>query len=119
MASSGGLIEPGPQLAADSTGLESRHVSEYFAFRLGRRIRMSRFPKVSAVCDCATHLFLSAKVTMGPRHDICEGPSVLRRARRRTPLGSALLDAAYDCESMHVLIREKLRAESIIPPKRL
>jgi transposase len=92
-------------------------MSRYFIMRLGKRVHMGRFPKVSTVCDPRTHLFLSAKVTRGPRHDMCEGPGILRAARRRTRLRRVLLDAGYDAEHTHVLIREKLGAQSIIPPK--
>jgi len=103
-------------LAGDSTGLESRHVSRYFAFRQGRRYKMSHWPKLSATCDCATHLFLSAKVTHGPRRDTCEAPAILRAAARRVHFRRALLDAGYDSEAVHILIREELLAHSVIPP---
>jgi transposase len=92
-------------------------MSRYFILRLGKRVHMGRFPKVSTVCDPRTHLFLSAKVTRGPRHDMCEGPGILRAARRRTRLRRVLLDAGYDAEHTHILIREELGAESVIPPK--
>jgi len=111
------LILAKPDVAGDSTGLETRHVSRYFAIRMGKRLRFRRYPKVSIICDIRTHLFLSGKVSRGPCHDLCEGPMILRQARRRSQLRRVLLDAGYDAESTHVLIREVLDAESIIPPK--
>lgn len=78
---------------------------------------MSHWPKLSAVCHTTTHLIISAKVTLGPRNDKCEAPSILRRARRRTAFGEALLDAGYDSEGTHELVRDELGAVSIIPPK--
>jgi len=111
------MIEDGAQVAGDSTGLESRHMSRYFALRMGKRVALGRFPKVSAVCDTRTHLFLSAKVTRGPTHDMCEGPTMLRQAGRRLQLGTVLLDAGYDAEKTHVLVREDLGGESIIAAK--
>ena len=78
---------------------------------------MSRWPKLSAMGDCGSHLFLSAKATWGPRRDTCEAPSILRAARRRIAFRQALLDAGYDSEAMHVLIRKELEAHSVIPPK--
>ena len=78
---------------------------------------MRRWPKLSAVCDTETHLFVSARVTRGPRNDKCEAPPILRRAKRRTRFGRALLDAGYDSEGMHELVRDEPDAESVIPPK--
>lgn len=97
--------------------METRHVSRYFAVRRGTRYRMSHWPKLSAVSHTRTHLIISAKVTLGPRNDKCEAPSILRRARRRTAFGEVLLDAGYDSEGIHELVRDELGAVSIIPPK--
>ena len=97
--------------------MESRHVSRHFAVRSGKRYRMGRWPKLSCVVDCGSHFIVSAKVTLGPRSDKCEAPSIPRRARRRTSFGRVLPDAGYDSEAMHELIREELGAESVIPPK--
>lgn len=97
--------------------MESRHVSRYFAFRAGRRYMMSHWPKLSVACDQKTHFFLSAKVSVGPRRDTCEASSILRSARRRVPLKRVTLDAGYDAEYIHALIRQELGAHSLIPPK--
>ena len=104
-------------IAGDPPGLETCHVLRYFAIRMGKRLRFRLYPKVSIICDIRTHLFLSGKVSRGPCHDLCEEPTILRRARRRSQLWHVLLDAGYDAESTHVLIREVLEAESIIPSK--
>jgi hypothetical protein len=104
-------------VAGDSTGLESRYVSRYYAFRMGKRIRFPHCPKLSVVCDLRSHIFLSAKAARGPCHDMCEGPTILRQARRRSRLGEVLLDAGYDAERMHVLVREILGGRCIIPLK--
>jgi transposase len=104
-------------VAGDSTGLESRHVSRYYSFRTGRRRSWYRWPKLSAVCDCATHLLLSGQVTHGPSSDFAEGAPILKDAWRRTAFERALLDAGFDSEANHVLIREELGAQSIIPAR--
>lgn len=92
-------------------------MSAYYAFRRGKRYRMHRWPKLSATVDIASHMFLSAEVSLGPRRDLCEAPALLRAARQRVPFRRAILDAGYDSESMHALIREELGAHSLIPPK--
>ena len=114
-----GLIAERPTVAGDSTGFESRHTSRYYAFR--RDIgpyETRRYPKLSAVCDCATHLVLSAKARVGPSYDCRDGPSILRSAARLARPGVVLLDAGYDSEPMHELIRWELGAESVIPATR-
>jgi len=78
---------------------------------------MSRWPKLSGTVDCRTHLFLSAEVSLGPCRDTCEAPALLRAAARRAALRRMLLDAGYDAEAIHVLLREELGAHSLIPPK--
>lgn len=114
-----GLIAARPMVAGDSTGFESRHTSRYYAFRRDIGAYETRkYPKLSCVCDCASHVVMAAKATQGPRDDSRDGPSILRSAARRCELGVVLLDAGYDSESMHELIREELGAESVIPPTR-
>lgn len=112
-----GLIAGPRQAAGDGTGLESRHVSHYFAFRRGKRYIMSRWPKLTITCDDLTHLILSAKMSRGPGRDTREAPSLLRSTARRVRLRRALWDAGCDAEGIHRLIREELGAHSLIPPK--
>jgi len=78
---------------------------------------MKRWPKLSATCDIASHFILSAEVSMGPKRDTCEAEEILREAHRRIPFRTALLDAGYDAEWVHVLVRKELGAQSVIPPK--
>lgn len=106
-------------MAGDSTGFESRHTSRYYAFRRDIGLyETRRYPKLSAVCDCATHFILSAKAAVGPSYDCRDAPSMLRSAARRVRPGVVLLDAGYDSEPMHELIRWELGAESVIPATR-
>jgi len=106
-------------VAGDSTGFESRHTSRYYAFRRDIGVYETReYPKLSCVCECASHVVMAAKATRGPSYDCRDGPSILRSAARRCELGVVLLDAGYDSEPMHELIRGELGAESVIPPTR-
>ena len=97
--------------------MESRHVSPYCAFRRGKRHTLSRWPKLTATCDDLTHLFLSAKLSRGPGRDTCEAPSLLRSTGRRVRLRRVLWDAGCDAEGIHKLIRQELKAHSLIPAK--
>jgi len=102
-------------VAGDSTGFESRHSSRYYMLRCGLRQLTSRYPKLSLVCDCSTHMILSAKAALGPRYDARDAPSILRSAARRAPPGAVLLDAGYDSERMHELILDEMGAVAAIP----
>lgn len=75
----------------------------------------SRYPKLSVVCDCASHMILSAKAALGPRYDARDAPSMLRSAGRRAPPGAVLLDAGYDSERIHELIADEMGAVAAIP----
>jgi transposase len=103
-------------VATDSTGYESGHTSEYYGRRCGRRKR--RFPKLSAACDTASHLFTAGVADSGPHPDDVEFPELIRLAFAVQPFDQVVADAGYDAEKHHALIREELGAHSVIPPRR-
>jgi transposase len=94
--------------AIDSTGYDARPVSRYFAAREGRPGRQRRWPKLTAVIDTRTHLFLSASVTRGPRQDAPQLIAAARAAVRNTPIDTLLADAGYDAEANHAACRQRL-----------
>ena len=111
------LAERSPLAALDATGLETRHVSAYYTRRCQRHRghRKHRYPKVSAVCDTATHLVLGAVIDRGPRLDHAEGRPTLREALKHQPLTTLVADAGYESEGFHRWCREVLGIRSIIP----
>ncbi len=114
-----GLLRRVSRLAAmDSTGLDSRHVSHYFTRRCDRQGAhyKARFPKLSAICDVASHLVLGLIVDRGPRVDHVEFENTLRDALARQPIATLVADAGYDSEKAHRLCREQLGIQSIMPP---
>jgi transposase len=100
--------------AVDSTGYDARPVSRYFAACHGRPGRQKRWPKLTAVVDTRTHLFLAASVTRGPRQDAPQLIPAVRQAVRRTPIDTLLADAGYDSEANHATCREKLGIRSTV-----
>ena len=115
-----GLLGRKTRLAAmDSTGLESRHVSHYFTRRSGRHGAhyKARYPKLSAVCDVASHLVLALTVDRGPLPDHTEFEATLREALARQRIATLVADAGYDSEKAHRLCRERLGIRSIMPPR--
>ena len=103
--------------ALDATGLETRHVSAYYTRRCQRHKghRKHRYPKVSAICDTATHLVLGAVIDRGPRLDHAESRATLGEALRHQPVATLLADAGYESEGFHRWCREVLGVRSVIP----
>jgi transposase len=103
-----------PHAAVDSTGYDARPVSRYFTVQCGRPIRQKRWPKLTAVVDTRTHLFLAACVTRAPRQDAPQLIPVVRQATKRTRIDTLLADAGYDSEANHAVCREKLGIRSTV-----
>lgn len=75
-----GLLDEHPQAAVDATGIESHHTSRYYVHRkASKRFLSYRWPKITAVCDTKTHLFVACIVTDGPSNDSPEfAPAVIQ-----------------------------------------
>jgi hypothetical protein len=107
--------------ALDSSGFEAHHVSHYFVRRRaqgGTRWQTTtykRFPKLAVLCDCASHLILSAVAGRGPGPDITHFERATREALGRVRLQTLYADAGYDAEWVHVVGREMLDVRTVIP----
>ncbi len=104
-------------LAIDSTGLASRHVSSYFTKRCGRHGAhyKRRYPKLSAACDCRSHLMVAAVVDRGPSVDYVEFEELISRVVNRVEVDTLLADAGYESERIHQRCRDELGIRSVIP----
>jgi hypothetical protein len=109
------LIPPKPRAAIDATGYETRHVSRYFAWRSGRR-RQRAWPKLTAVIETRSHLFLSARVGRGPSQDSPQFKPAARAATGHGPIDTLLADGAFDAEHNHAYAREELGIRSTVIP---
>jgi len=112
--------------AADSTGLESGHRSAYFVRRRARGQKKAknplfltttytRFPKLTLLCDCDTHLILALLTGTGPKPDINELQPLLKRLPRGVTLLKLLADAGFDSEPNHKLCRDDHGIRSVMP----
>ena len=108
--------------AMDSTGLETHHVSHYFVKRRSGATQQwqtttyRRYPKLGILCDCRTHLILSAITVRGPCPDTHQFRDTLKGAIGKVRLERLLADAGYDSEANHRYARETLGIRTIIPP---
>lgn len=93
--------------ALDSTGLDCGYASRYYVRRRQattkqwQTVAYSRYAKLEASFDCATHLMLAALVGRGPRVDTDRFVPLLDATLANVRLDAALADAGYDAEPNH------------------
>jgi hypothetical protein len=110
--------------AIDSSGFESHHASRYFVRRRAKggktsgkwqRTTYTRFPKLALLCDCETHIILSAVSARGPSPDFGHLDPALTKAAGRARIGTLLADAGYDAEWIHHFCRLIFGTRTVIP----
>jgi hypothetical protein len=107
--------------ALDSSGFECGHTSHYYARRRTKgadakeKVRLSRYAKLEAAFDVATHLILGAIPRRGPAVDTNRFIPLLDEALRQVRVAAALADAGYDSEGNHRHARERRGVKSFIP----
>lgn len=111
--------------AIDGTGFETRHISAYFVKRRVRACKTgyqtttyTRYPSANLLCDCASHLVLSAATGRGPGPDDPYFRRVVKQAAQRVKIAALAADAGYDSEAAHVYAREECGARTLIPATR-
>jgi hypothetical protein len=107
--------------ALDSTGVDCGHASRYYVRRRHgatgqwQAVTYSRYAKLEASFDCATHLMLAALAGRGPRVDTDRFVPLLDATLANVRVGAALADAGYDSEPNHRHAREARGVRSFIP----
>src|SRR5579875_2387848 len=111
----------GARVAVDATGLAQGAVSTYFVRRLHHHGQKS-LPwrhglKWLVVADLDQRCLLSRRARRSPWHDCGSLCALVRTASHQARIGLVLADAEFDSERNHALIRQRLRARSVIPAK--
>ena len=113
--------------AADSTGLEAGHRSPYFVRRRqrgqagrdprkpARAVIYRRFPKLTYLIDCDTHLVLALLTGRGPKTDVDELAPLLAHLPRGVVIQTLLADAGFDSEPNHELCRNEHGFRTLMP----
>jgi Transposase DDE domain len=96
--------------------METRHCSRYYYWRAGHRHKRSSWPKLTAVLETSSHLFLSAYVSKGPSQDSPQFKPAARAACGNCPPDTLLGDTGYDAEHNHAYARGELRVRSTLFP---
>jgi hypothetical protein len=107
--------------AFDSTGLDCGRRSFYYVRRrhagakCWQTVAYSRYAKLEASVDCASHLLLAVLVGRGPRVDVDRFVPLLEATLEQVRPDGVLADAGYDSESNHRHAREERGVRSFIP----
>lgn len=112
--------------AADSTGLDTHHVSRYFIWRTHRdktgktprkKVSYRKYGKLMLLVCCMSHLILSAVASAGPTPDIDQLEGLMGRLPQQVTIERLLADAGFDSAFNHRLLRDEHGIVSTIPPK--
>jgi len=112
------LLASSSSVAIDATGLETRHISRYFQVRKGVVVEALTYPKLTAVCDLKSHLWLGIDVCVGPCVDSPQFVPAVSQAVENHPIHRLLGDKGYDAEHNHELCRDELGIKSTVIPAR-
>jgi hypothetical protein len=110
------MIGERPTAAVDGTGLESRHTSQYFFKRSGKKYTSRLWTKLTVAVDTASHFLAGARVSTGPSNDSPQFRPVMAQASLVVGWDRVLADAAFDSEEHHRYCREDLGVRSTVIP---
>lgn len=102
-------------LGTDSSGFKPTNASMYYTDRAELR---RGWVKLSVGADMLQQVICTIKIRRAPaRHDNVDFKPLVERAAAIMPLSVVVADKGYDSEENHVLVRERHRAYSVIPPR--
>jgi Transposase DDE domain. len=99
--------------AIDTTGFTSSYASHYYSRKTGKIFRS--FLKTSISVDTDKKVILGWIISQKMHHDVKHAKTLIRQSNKPKKSECYVMDKGYDSEKIHALIREEIKAESIIP----
>jgi len=113
-----GRIAAEPEGAIDSTGLESRHISQHYIHRKTalRDYTIRDWTKLTTICETQSYLWSAAIVSTGPNYDAAWYIPAVLQGHQWLHLATLLGDGAFDNEEFHRLARQELGIQRTLFP---
>lgn len=103
-------------IGIDSTGYSPTRASSYYNKRLKKgKKRIKKHLKATIAVETRTQIITASKTRRGPASDHKDFKPVLKKTTRKKRLRRVVADKGYDSEANHKHVRDRLKAESIIP----
>jgi len=100
--------------AIDGTGFSRTNPSFHYVKRIDAKKPVKRYAKLSALFDIKRKKFLALRIRAKPRHDVKDVKPLLRQSKM---IESALMDSAYDSESVFEYCWNR-NIRAIVKPKK-
>ena len=99
--------------AIDATGFTRSYASCYYSRKTGK-LRKS-FLRTSMSVDTSKKIILGWKISQKIDHEIKHANALIRQSNKMRKSDCYVMDKGYDSEKIHSIIREEIKADSIIP----
>jgi hypothetical protein len=107
-------------MAIDATGFSCSNASEYYIKRMKgtgcQMMKKRRYAKATFAVDTGNLMIMACETSVSNVHDVRHIPKILDKVvSGRYDVDTAVMDRGYDSEDVHVQIRVRLNAETVIP----